>query len=219
MIRVAPSILSADFTILGKEVADIISCGAEWVHYDVMDANFVPNLSFGPQILKSLRKVSDAFIDVHLMIADPLEFAPRFCEAGASLVSFHVEAMSEERTHEALRLIRQSGVKTGLAVKPATPASALLPFIDEIDLALVMTVEPGFGGQSLVEECTDKITELNKLKNEYGYNYLIEADGGIKQSNLEMLSKKGLESAVLGSAIFNLNANERNELIEELNKI
>lgn len=214
MIRVAPSILSADFAILGKEVADIISCGAEWVHYDVMDANFVPNLSFGPQILKSLRKVSDAFIDVHLMIADPLEFAPRFCESGASLVSFHVEAMSEERTHEALRLIRRSGVKTGLAVKPATPASALLPFMDEIDLALVMTVEPGFGGQSFMPDMLPKISEVRALVEEKNPLCLVEVDGGINAQTAALCRAAGADTLVAGSFVFS--AADRAEAISSL---
>lgn len=211
---ISPSILSCDLSRFAEEVKTISS--ADMIHIDVMDGVFVPNMSFGMPVISSLRNKTNMIFDVHLMITSPLNYIEQFVKSGSDYLTVHYESNDSV---SALKKIKSLGVKAGLAIKPKTEINEIIPYLPFCDLVLVMTVEPGFGGQSLIEECTDKITELNKLKNEYGYNYLIEADGGIKQSNLEMLSKKGLESAVLGSAIFNLNANERNELIEELNKI
>ena len=152
MIKVAPSILSADFSKLGAEVEDIRLGGADYVHFDVMDGRFVPNISIGIPVLKSLRKATEMFIDAHLMILEPIRYAEAFCRAGADLVNVHVEADSEENILAAIDTIRALGKKAGITLKPGTPAEAVRPFIDKVDLILVMTVEPGFGGQSFMQD-------------------------------------------------------------------
>ena len=150
MVKVAPSILSADFAKLGAEVEDIRLGGADYVHFDVMDGRFVPNISIGIPVLGSLRRATDMFIDAHLMIVEPIRYAEAFCRAGADLVNVHVEADSEQNILSALDAIRAQGKKCGITLKPGTPAEAVLPFIEKVDLILVMTVEPGFGGQSFI---------------------------------------------------------------------
>lgn len=202
MIKVAPSILSADFAKLGDEINDISSGGADYVHFDVMDGEFVPNLSIGIPVLKSLRKMTDMFLDVHLMITKPLRFAETFCDAGADLVVFHVEADSYQNISDAVDAVKAKGKKVGLAVKPRTPASVLYPFIDRLDLVLVMTVEPGFGGQSFMSDQLSKVRELADYIKAHDLNCELEVDGGVDPVTAAYCKGAGANVLVAGSAVF-----------------
>lgn len=202
MIKVAPSILSADFSLLGAEIEDIRLGGADYVHFDVMDGEFVPNISIGIPVLKSVRKASDMFLDVHLMITKPLRFAEAFCDAGADLVVFHVEADSYQNISDAVDAVKAKGKKVGLAVKPRTPAAVLYPFMDRLDLALVMTVEPGFGGQSFMADQLPKIRELADYISEHKLNCELEVDGGIDGNTAALCKAAGANVLVAGSAVF-----------------
>ena len=202
MIKIAPSILSADFSRLGNEITDIRSGGADYIHFDVMDGEFVPNISIGIPVLKSLRKITDMFIDVHLMITTPLRFAKAFCDAGADLVVFHVEADSYENISDAIDVVKAQGKKVGLAVKPRTPAAVLYPFIERLDLVLVMTVEPGFGGQSFMPDQLPKIKELRHEIERRGLDCELEVDGGVDPVTAKLCKAAGANVLVAGSAVF-----------------
>ena len=202
MIKIAPSILSADFSRLGNEITDIRSGGADYIHFDVMDGEFVPNISIGIPVLKSLRKITDMFIDVHLMITTPLRFAKAFCDAGADLVVFHVEADSYQNISDAIDVVKAQGKKVGLAVKPRTPAAVLYPFIERLDLVLVMTVEPGFGGQSFMPDQLPKIKELRHEIERRGLDCELEVDGGVDPVTAKLCKAAGANVLVAGSAVF-----------------
>ena len=202
MIKIAPSILSADFSRLGNEITDIRSGGADYIHFDVMDGEFVPNISIGIPVLKSLRKITDMFIDVHLMITTPLRFAKAFCDAGADLVVFHVEADSYQNISDAIDVVKAQGKKAGLAVKPRTPAAVLYPFIERLDLVLVMTVEPGFGGQSFMPDQLPKIKELRHEIERRGLDCELEVDGGVDPVTAKLCKAAGANVLVAGSAVF-----------------
>lgn len=202
MIKVAPSILSADFSRLGAEIQDIRKGGADYVHFDVMDGEFVPNISIGIPVLKSVRKATDMFLDVHLMITTPLRFAEAFCDAGADLVVFHVEADSYQNISDAVDTVKAKGKKVGLAVKPRTPAAVLYPFMERLDLALVMTVEPGFGGQSFMADQLPKIKELADYISAHELNCELEVDGGIDPTTAALCKAAGANVLVAGSAVF-----------------
>ncbi len=202
-IRIAPSILSADFTRLGEDIREVLAGGAEIIHVDVMDGVFVPNITIGVPVLKSLRRAfPDAFFDVHLMIDRPVRYVDDFAGAGADLLTFHVEADEPENIALALEKARARGVKTSLAVKPATPASALAPWLRELDMALVMTVEPGFGGQSFMEDQLPKIRALRAMIEADNPACDLEVDGGIAERTAPRVLEAGANVLVAGSAVF-----------------
>ena len=197
---VAPSMLSADFGHLDRDTRMIDRSAAEWVHIDVMDGVFVPNISFGFPVLKAIRRATTKFLDVHLMIVEPEKYVERFVEAGADLVTFHLEATADPA--ECIARIRRAGAKVGLSIKPATPVEALRRWLSEVDLVLIMSVEPGFGGQSFIEGSIARIRELRTLARELGLGTIIEVDGGISAANARAVYDAGAEVLVAGSAVF-----------------
>ena len=211
---VSPSMLSADFGHLDRDTRMIDRSAAEWVHIDVMDGVFVPNISFGFPVLKAITSATEKFMDVHLMIVEPEKYVERFAQAGADLVTFHIEAT--DKVEECIELIRKSGAKVGVSIKPKTPVEALEPILDKIDLVLVMSVEPGFGGQSFIEGSTDKVRALRKMIDSKGLNVLIEIDGGVSRHNAGELYEAGCDALVAGSAVFKA-ADPEAEIVAILN--
>ena len=197
---VAPSILSADFGNLERDIKMIDRSLAEWVHIDVMDGVFVPNISFGFPVMKPIRRATKKVLDVHLMIVEPEKYVRRFVEAGADYVTFHHEACADPRT--TIAEIHAAGAKAGVSIKPATPAEVIFDYLAELDMVLVMSVEPGFGGQSFIPESLDKVRALRKEIDEKGYNCLIEIDGGIGEKNAGEIFAAGAEVLVAGSSVF-----------------
>lgn len=201
MVKIAPSLLSANFAYLKEEINKIKA--AEWIHYDVMDGHFVPNISFGYSILNDISKVTDMYLDVHLMISDPAKYVDNFIKSNASLIVFHYEAVAENKIDELIDHIKSHNVDVGIAIKPNTPVSVLKPFLPKLDLVLVMSVEPGFGGQTFNNSAVEKISELFKIRAENKYNYLIEVDGGINDLTAQVCKEAGVDVLVAGSYIFN----------------
>lgn len=204
---VAPSILSADFGNLERDIKMIDRSEAEWVHIDVMDGVFVPNISFGFPLMKPIRKATAKVLDVHLMIVEPERYVKRFVEAGADYVTFHLEACVDPRA--AIAEIKATGAKAGVSIKPATPVEAVFDYLDELDMVLVMSVEPGFGGQSFMPDSLDKVRALHREIDEKGYNCLIEIDGGISASNAREVFDAGVNVIVAGSSVFNAENQEQ----------
>ena len=202
MAIVAPSVLSADFANLQRELDDMKAAGITWVHVDIMDGHFVPNISIGVPVVECMRKVTDLTLDVHLMITQPIRFAETFCKAGADLVTVHLEADTPEKIHETLARIRAMGVKAGISVKPGTPAEALDPFLKEVDLILVMTVEPGFGGQKFMADMMPKLRTLRDRLQCVNPECLLEVDGGIDPVTAPIVKENGVNVLVSGSAYF-----------------
>ena len=201
MIKIAPSILSADFTRLGADLDSIAT--ADMVHFDVMDGCFVPNISFGIPVLKSVRRYTDAFLDVHLMIEKPERFIADFAKAGADLISVHLEADGPVGIRKALDAMEACGVKKAVALRPITDPKAILPYIKELDLVLVMTVEPGFGGQSFMEDQLETIREVRALLDQYNPSCDLEVDGGVNPETAKLCIEAGANVLVAGSAVFN----------------
>ena len=211
---VAPSILSADFGNLERDIKMIDRSAAEWVHIDVMDGVFVPNISFGFPIMKPVRKATNKVLDVHLMIVEPEKYVKRFAEAGANYVVFHHEACANPRA--AIAEIKAAGAKAGVSIKPATSAEEIFDYLGELDMVLVMSVEPGFGGQSFMPHSLDKVRALRKEIDEKGYNCLIEIDGGISAKTAREVFDAGVDVIVAGSSVFNAEDQER-AIIDILN--
>lgn len=214
MTKISPSVLAADLSNLAKEVADIESAGADMVHLDVMDGMFVTNISFGLPVIESLRKRSNMIFDVHLMIDAPERYAERFIEAGADILTFHLEACKE--SGRLLDEIRDQGVMAGISVKPGTSIEEVYPYLDRCDMVLVMTVEPGYGGQKLIPETIEKIRKLKAEIEKRGINIEIQVDGGINENNAAELINAGASILVAGSSVFK--ANDRRAAIDALRK-
>lgn len=196
----APSILSADFAHLGEDIKHAEAAGTPYLHYDVMDGMFVPSISFGMPVLESVRKITDMVLDVHLMIMDPDRYIDEFVRCGADIITVHYEACKDVK--KTIQMIRDKGVKAGVTIKPNTPNSVLTDVLDQVDMILLMTVEPGFGGQAYIPSSTEKIRELRRMLDERGLQTDIEVDGGIKKNNLQTVLDAGANVIVAGSAIF-----------------
>lgn len=200
MKKIAPSILSADFSRLGDEIRAVESAGADYIHVDVMDGQFVPNITIGPLVVEAARKVTKLPLDVHLMIVNPDRYIPDFAAAGADIIVFHAEASFH--VHRSVQLIKSLGKKAGVSLNPATPLNCLDYVLDDLDLVLLMTVNPGFGGQSFIDACLPKIHALRGMLDKRGLETELEVDGGVKISNVENISRAGADVFVAGSAVF-----------------
>lgn len=200
MLIISPSVLAADFSRLAEDVAKVEKAGAEYLHLDVMDGIFVPNISFGAPVISSLRKHSSMVFDVHLMITDPIRYIDDFVKAGADIITVHYESCDDPLS--VARYVRSKGVRAAVSIKPATPPELLFPMLGELDMVLVMTVEPGFGGQKLIPETVEKVRRLREYAIANGVDIDIEVDGGIGADNLGMLTEAGANVIVAGSAIF-----------------
>ena len=199
-MKIAPSLLSCDFAKMGEEIEKMDKCGADYMHLDVMDAHFVPNLTFGAPVIKAVRSYTEKPFDVHLMISEPLKYIDDFAKAGADIITFHVESDSD--ISKTIDKITENGIKPGLVIKPNTPASAIFPYLDKLFMVLVMTVEPGFGGQKYMEECTEKIREVRELIEAEDLDVDVQVDGGINDETMETVLTAGANLLVAGSYVF-----------------
>ncbi|MFL0268223.1 ribulose-phosphate 3-epimerase [Candidatus Clostridium radicumherbarum] len=210
MIKIAPSILSADFSILGSEVSELEKYGADFIHIDVMDGRFVPNITFGPPIIKSIKKYSRLPFDVHLMIEEPSRYIEDFVKAGADIITVHYEA--DKHIDRTINYIKSFNVKAAVALNPGTPVSNIKDIVKELDMVLIMSVNPGFGGQKFIDYSKDKIRELREMANSNNPGLLIEVDGGIDRNNIGQIVKSGANVIVAGSAVFKNHAIKENIL-------
>lgn len=200
-VIISPSLLACDFSKIGDELKRIEDAGAEYIHLDVMDGIFVPNISFGQPVIKSIRKISGLVFDVHLMITDPIRYIDSFADAGADIITVHLE--SADNIARVLEYIKSKGIKASLSIKPKTPVAELKPYLPLLDMILIMSVEPGFGGQSFIEESTEKIRQTKELTESLGYgNIDIEVDGGISGKNVRQVIEAGANVIVAGSSVF-----------------
>lgn len=211
-MKIAPSMLSCDFSKMGEEIIRMDKAGADYIHLDVMDGAFVPNITFGAPIIKAVRGLTDVPFDVHLMIDNPLKYIDDFADAGADIITFHVEAKSDIR--DAIDKINSCGIKAGLVIKPTTPAEAVYPYLKDIYMVLIMTVEPGFGGQSFMENMLPKVSDIRREAERQGVSIVIEADGGINESTIGKCAEAGIDICVSGTGVFK--AENAKEAIDKL---
>ncbi len=211
---ISPSILAADFSNIKEEVNSIKTANAQWVHLDVMDGVFVPNITFGPKFVEDLRKHSDLYFDAHLMIENPENYIQQFAEAGCDGICIHFEAT--KHVHRTLQMIKSFNKDVGISINPATSVDLLLPVLSEVDQVLIMSVNPGFGGQSFIPYSLEKIKQLSQLKKEHGFSFKINCDGGISSKNIKLLREAGVDVVVTGSAFFG--AKDKSAFIKEMHE-